>query len=261
MSTATFGDLVHGVRRHRMAGCNVAVLRTVDSTNGLARRIAEELAEDDLPLPWSALLAFEQTSGRGRRGRAWESPAGQGIYATVFGRLRQRERLSVLPLAVAAAIAEELEPFAPGVRLKWPNDLMLDGRKVGGILIEAMPGASGDMDVLIGFGINHGQPAAALPTPAATSLAAEGFHPALPDVACVLLARVGAELGSIESAERSVERWLERTQHRAGDLLRCRVPGHDDEVTGAYLGLTGGGLLRLEVDGREQRLASGEVEV
>ena len=258
MTTATFAELVRGVRKHRLPGCNVSVLRSVDSTNELARRIRAELAEDDLPLPWSALLAFEQTAGRGRRGRTWESPAGQGVYATVLGRLRERERLPVLPLAVAAAIAEGLEPFALGVRLKWPNDLMLDGRKLGGILLEAMPGASGDMDVLIGFGINHGQAEAALPSAAATSLAAAGVHPALSDVACALLERVGAELTSGESAERSVERWLARTQHREGDVLRCRVPG--GEVTGIYRGLTGAGLLRLEVERRERLLASGEVE-
>ena len=256
--TATFAELVRGVRRHHVVGCNVSVLRSVDSTNALARRVRAELAEDDLPLPWSALLAFEQTAGRGRRGRTWVSPAGLGIYATVFGRLRERERLPVLPLAVAAALAEGLEPFAPAVRLKWPNDLMLGGRKVGGVLVEAMPGASGDMDALIGFGINHGQPDAVLPAVTATSLAAEGFTPALPDLACALLAAVGAELTSDESVERTVERWLARTQHRSGDVLRCRGP--DGEVTGAYRGLTEGGLLRLEVDGRERHLASGEVE-
>ena len=258
MSTVTFADLVRGVRRHRVMGCNVSVLRSVDSTNALARRVRAELAEDDLPLPWSALLAFEQTAGRGRRGRTWESPAGLGIYATVFGRLRERERLQVLPLAVAAALAEGLEPFAPTVRLKWPNDLMLGGRKVGGVLVESMPGTSGDMDALIGFGVNHGQPLALLPAPGATSLAAEGFTPALPDVACALLAAVGAELTSSEPVERTVERWLARTQHRSGDVLRCRVP--DGEVTGRYLGLTEGGLLRLDVDGHERHLASGEVE-
>ena len=258
MSTATFADLVHGVRRHRVTECNVAVLRSVDSTNALARRVRAELAEDDLPLPWSALLAFEQTAGRGRRGRTWVSPAGLGIYATVFGRLRQRERLAVLPLAVAAALAEALAPFAPTVRLKWPNDLMLEGRKVGGVLVESMPGASGDMDALIGFGINHGHPEAALPAVTATSLAAEGFTPALPDLACALLAAVGAELTSSEPVERTVERWLARTQHRSGDVLRCRVP--EGEVTGGYLGLTEGGLLRLNVGGHERHLASGEVE-
>lgn len=258
MSTATFAELIRGVRRHRVEGCNVAVLRSVDSTNALARRVRAELAEDDLPLPWSALLAFEQTAGRGRRGRTWVSPAGLGVYATVFGRVRERERLPVLPLAVAAALAEALEPFAPTVRLKWPNDLMLEGRKVGGVLVEAMPGASGDIDALIGFGINHGQRESALPAITATSLTAEGFTPPLPDLACALLAAVGAELTSSEPVDRTVERWLARTQHRRGDVLRCRVP--DGEVTGAYLGLTDGGLLRLDVDGNERRLASGEVE-
>ena len=258
MSTATFADLVSGVRGHRMVGCNVAVLRTVDSTNGLARRIREELAEDDLPLPWSALLAFEQTAGRGRQGRSWSSPAGQGVYATVLGHLHARDRLPVLPLAIAVALAEALEPFAPAVRLKWPNDLMLSGRKVGGVLVEAVSGARDDVDVLIGFGINHGQPAAALPSPGATSLAAEGLTPSLAEVACSLLEAVGAELSSTETNERTVERWLERTQHRAGDALRCRVPG--GEVSGEFLGVTRGGLLRLAVGGHERLVASGEVE-
>jgi BirA family biotin operon repressor/biotin-[acetyl-CoA-carboxylase] ligase len=237
----------------------VAVVRTVDSTNLLARRIRTELAEDDLPLPWSALLAFEQTAGRGRGGRSWASPPGMGVYATVLGRLGERARLPVLSLGVGVTLAEALDRFAPGrVRLKWPNDLMLDGRKVGGVLVEAITGPTGEVDVLAGFGINHGQGEAELPVPAATSLAVAGVVPPLAELACTLVEAVGTELSSHELPEHTVARWLERTQHREGDLLRCRVPG--GELTGGFLGLTGQGLLRLDVAGRETLVATGEVE-
>ncbi|HET9767294.1 MAG TPA: hypothetical protein VFS60_10630, partial [Thermoanaerobaculia bacterium] len=92
MSAATsFADLVAESSRRRLRRpdgtvFDVAVLRRVDSTNALAWRIRRELAEDDIEVE-AALLAYEQTAGRGRQGRSWASPAGLGIYASVCGPL------------------------------------------------------------------------------------------------------------------------------------------------------------------------------
>jgi BirA family biotin operon repressor/biotin-[acetyl-CoA-carboxylase] ligase len=259
VSALTFPALVSGVRERRgTVPLNLLVLRAVDSTNRLARRIREELGEDELPLPWSALIAFEQTAGRGRQGRSWASPPGQGVYATVLGRLPDPARLPLLPLAVAARLAEALAPhLANGCRLKWPNDLMTAGGKVGGVLVEALGGASRGVEVLVGFGVNHGQEAGEL-VEGATSLAMSGARPPLAALAVDLAAAVAEEVRSAESAATTLDRWLARSQHAPGDPLRCRVPG--GIVEGTYRGLAPDGRLRLEVGGREELLVSAEVE-
>lgn len=259
MTGPTFPQLVEEIRRRRSAvALNLLVVRSVDSTNELARRVRAELGEDELPLPWSALIAWEQTAGHGRRGRGWSSPAGQGIYATVFGRLHEAERLSVLPLAVAARLAEALSPLvAGGCRLKWPNDLMAGGRKLGGVLVEAIGGFGDGVELIVGFGVNHGQQGDELPTPTATSLAALGAAPALAPLALRLAAEVAEELQHREPRARTVERWLAHSQHTAGDPLRCQLP--DRVVEGRFLGLAADGRLRLEVEGREEVMVDAEL--
>jgi BirA family transcriptional regulator, biotin operon repressor / biotin---[acetyl-CoA-carboxylase] ligase len=255
---AAFADLVAEVRRRR-GTIDFAVLRRVDSTSLLAARIRRELAEDEIMIGGAALLAFEQTGGRGRHGRLWVSPPGQGVYATVVARLADPSGLAVLPLAVAVALAEVLDRYLPEpCRLKWPNDLMAGGRKLGGVLVEAAlrPGAL--PEVLIGFGVNHGQARDELPTPVATSLALEGAAlPPLHVLTCDLVEAVIGELRSGHPREATVTRWLRRSQHAAGDSLCCRTDG--GELRGRFLGLTAEGLLRLDVDGREEVLLNAEV--
>jgi BirA family biotin operon repressor/biotin-[acetyl-CoA-carboxylase] ligase len=252
--------VAEGSRRRGRVGLDVAVLRQVDSTNRLAWRIRRELAEDEIDVE-AALLAYEQTAGRGRQGRSWSSPAGLGIYATVCGRLADPQRLPVLPLAAAVALAEGLDRYLPvPCRLKWPNDVMVKGRKLAGILVEAAvrPGASAD--AVVGFGVNHGHGERELPTPTATSLAIEtGEPPPLATLAWDLTEAVARELRLTQARDVTVARWLARSLHLAGDTLRCRRP-EGTEVVGAFLGITPDGLLRLGVDGREELLVTAEVE-
>jgi len=255
----TFAELVNDARRRRpRSEMIVALLRQVDSTNALARRVRAEMAADDLPLPWTALVAYEQTAGRGRLGRNWSSPAGEGIYATLLGRLPTADRLSVLPLATGVALAEVLDRHLPvPCRLKWPNDLLIKGRKVGGVLVEST--VRGEQpEVIVGFGINYSVGQRELPTPAATSLLLETEDlPPLSTLWCDCLEAVAAEVRSNVAREMVVQRWLLRSMHSPGDSLRCRLG--DREVSGKFAGLTRDGLLRLAVDGREEVLVSAEV--
>ncbi len=116
--------------------------------------------------PHGALVtAAAQQAGRGRRGRAWFSPAGASLYVSLVlrpGPMRPPERLGALGLAVGVGLREGLHQGLPGLRqpvmLKWPNDLHVDGRKLGGILCEAR--WVGDApDVVVGFGLNVHAPA------------------------------------------------------------------------------------------------------
>jgi BirA family biotin operon repressor/biotin-[acetyl-CoA-carboxylase] ligase len=121
--------------------------RRVGSTNTVARELAAEGAPHG-----TVVTADEQTAGRGRQGRSWTAPPGAALlYSAVLRPLEPRH--SLLPLAVALAVCETAERFRPGVecKVKWPNDIHLDGRKLAGILIEARPQ---DGWAVIGVGLN-----------------------------------------------------------------------------------------------------------
>lgn len=129
---------------------NVAVLPVIDSTNQyLLDRIAE-LASGD------ACVAEYQQAGRGRRGRKWFSPFGSNLYLSMYWRLEQGPAAAIgLSLVIGMVMAEVLRELgAENVRVKWPNDLYLNDRKLAGILVE-LTGKTGDAaQIVIGAGIN-----------------------------------------------------------------------------------------------------------
>jgi BirA family transcriptional regulator, biotin operon repressor / biotin---[acetyl-CoA-carboxylase] ligase len=130
-------------------GSRLLYYTSTSSTMDVARAEAEAGASEG-----TVVVAEEQTAGRGRFGRQWLSPAGKNIYLTLLLRptVDQLRRLSIIaPLAVALAI-EETTGLAP--RIKWPNDVLLSGRKVAGILIETEFSGSAPRYALIGPGIN-----------------------------------------------------------------------------------------------------------
>ena len=122
------------------------VTSTLDNAHSLAREGAPE---------GTLILAERQTAGRGRGGRAWTSEDGAGIWMTLLARPRDDAALEVLSLRVGLAAARALEAFTSGeLRVKWPNDLMLDDGKLGGILIESRWRDERADWIVIGIGIN-----------------------------------------------------------------------------------------------------------
>ncbi len=235
---------------------NVVVVRSLDSTNLLGRRIASEFAEDETEPPPSLLVAFEQTAGRGRLGRTWESRAGLGIYATLLLRVPVA-RLGLLPLAAPAALASALQArLRRRVRIKWPNDLQIEGRKVGGVLIESAVRGEGPALVVIGFGINYGHGEAELPTAGATSIAREtDAAPPMAELAAELAAAVA---GGLDDDEGEVlARYAAHSLHQVGDTLVFRLGG--DLVEGVFAGFETGGRLRLGGPEGERLISAAEV--
>ena len=113
-------------------GRRVVYLTSTGSTMDIARREAEDGAEDG-----TVVIAEEQTKGRGRFGRAWESPAGKNLYFTVVLR-PPVDRLRLLSMAAPLAVAKGVEGVTGHVpRIKWPNDVLMSGRKLAGVLIES----------------------------------------------------------------------------------------------------------------------------
>src|SRR5713226_6943738 len=132
---------------------SLAVIPRVASTNLIARRIVTECIEHELSLPQAMIIAREQFAGRGRNQRSWSSPAGKGIYATTL-LTRPATEVPVIPLAMANIVASFLrEVYAAEARIKWPNDILIGGRKIAGILIEARMHEDRTY-LLIGTGVN-----------------------------------------------------------------------------------------------------------
>lgn len=133
------------------AGQRIVYLPTVDSTNRVAKQLAAQGAEHG-----TLVLADTQTAGRGRRGRGWISPAGEGIFLTMMVKPQTAQseaaKLSLLT-AVATARAIERETGLCA-RIKWPNDIVCEGRKVCGMLLEMTADDKGEPCVVVGVGMN-----------------------------------------------------------------------------------------------------------
>jgi len=140
--------------------------RRTDSTNSRARELAAAGAPHG-----TVVTAAEQTAGRGRQGRTWTAPPNKALlYSAIVRPLEERHMM--LPLAVPLAVCEAAEELNPNLecKVKWPNDILIDGRKLAGVLIEARPQ---DGWAVIGIGLN-------------LSISREEFPPELRDSAVSL---------------------------------------------------------------------------
>jgi BirA family transcriptional regulator, biotin operon repressor / biotin---[acetyl-CoA-carboxylase] ligase len=215
--------------------------------------VLHELAAGDAPAG-TAVLAREQTLGRGSRGRNWESPLG-GLWLSVLLRPSVAPALEVLSIRAALAVSAIIEVVVPVValQLKWPNDLMLNGRKLGGILCEARWHGSVLGWVAIGLGVNV---ANAIPACLAdVAVALSSFAPgALPELLAVPLATALAGLGDLnghlcaeELASFRTRDWLR------GKRLREPLPGTAEGVA------PNGALLLRHDDGAVHEIRGGTV--
>ena len=227
-----------------MIGLPRAHFRVTDSTSDRVRVLAHGGA------PHGTLVtAGEQTAGRGREGRRWEAPPDRALLMSVL--LRDLDPAAILlPLLVAVAVCEGAEAAA-GVpcRVKWPNDIWVDGRKAAGILVETRPA---DGWAIVGIGLNVETRAAELPE-GATSLALEAARP--PRVEDAL----AAVLDSLEEAL-ALPRGEVLERVRARDAL-CgrRVTWADGD--GRATGVGDAGELLVDTAEGLVGLASGEVHL
>ncbi|MFN0109061.1 MAG: biotin--[acetyl-CoA-carboxylase] ligase [Blastocatellia bacterium] len=119
------------------------------STNDYLKQLAVTEPE------FTCAVAIEQTAGRGRRERQWHSSAGDGLYLSVLLAPQSATKLSLLSLMTSIAVAETLiERGVPGVDIKWPNDVLVNGRKLCGILVESVSSGSDAPRIVVGVGVN-----------------------------------------------------------------------------------------------------------
>ncbi len=215
--------------------------RVADSTNERAKDLARAAA------PHGTLVtASEQTAGRGRQGRTWLARPGSAVLMSVV----LRDPPESLPLAAAVAVAEAVPADC---LIKWPNDVLLDGRKLAGILVEGRPQEGW---AVLGIGLNVSTPAADFPaelSDIATSLAAVlGEAPDTEEVLAALLARLDTRLAS--PLDEVLEEWRRRDA-----LLGSEI--HWNGGTGTAAGIAGDGSLLVDTDSGQVALAAGEVHL
>lgn len=248
--------------RARWIGRRVHWLESTGSTNDVAARLAESGAEEG-----TTVVAEMQTAGRGRHGRAWFSPPGAGLYASVIvrpgsGQYSDENPAALLTLASGVAIAEAVRAVTGlPAEIKWPNDVLIAGRKLAGILAESAVQAGVLQFVVVGFGVNL-QPAAYPPQLASrvTSIEAETTRPA--DGALMLaeiLAALGERYGDLRAGRFDVilSAWRRLALSLPGARVEWDSPA--GVVRGRAEDVDRHGALLVRVGGRIERVIAGEV--
>ncbi len=236
-------------------------LECTGSTNDEARELAEAGAPHG-----SLVVAETQTAGRGRHSRPWVSPPATGIYATLLLRPGMPpEDIPLLTLTAAVAAAEAVEKVCgQDTVIKWPNDLLLHGRKVAGILTEASITAASAF-VLVGIGINVNTPAGALPPRPlfpASSLAVEtGGTISRAALLAAWLERFESWYDRLQGGDRDAltSRWVALSGMAGCEVNVANMPG---DVQGVVAGIAPDGALLLKTaDGRLLRILTGDVQM
>ena len=240
----------------RAAGYRLIVRDEVASTMEEARRARTQGEPGRL---W--IVARSQGSGRGRHGRPWTSPPGN-LYASLLLTDPCPAPLApqlgfVAGLAVHDAVSRVLGDAGPRVTLKWPNDLLVDGAKTAGLLLEGESSGS-RLDVVIGLGVNIASCPSDTPYPA-TFLKR---HRSTATVEAVLAGLTDAWLKRFEAWSRpggfgpTREAWLERAAF-LGEIITLRLP--EGPLTGRFAGLDPSGRLELETDAGRRLIDAGDL--
>jgi BirA family biotin operon repressor/biotin-[acetyl-CoA-carboxylase] ligase len=229
---------------------------TIGSTNDELKRLAHEGEAEGL-----VITAERQTAGRGRRGRTWVSPLGN-LYSSVLLRPRCRAAdAAQLGFVAALGVADAIGELAPAIGLccKWPNDLLANGKKVSGILLETEMVAGDIPDfVVLGVGVNLVSSPRGTPYPA-TSLVEESARCVAAETMLAAFIRHFAEwlgvwrrdgFASVRTA------WLARAMG-LGEPIRVRL--ERDTLDGRFLDLDGDGALILGTPSGSRRISAGEI--
>ena len=238
-------------------GYALIALDEAGSTNDEARERAARGAPEG-----TVVWARVQRAGRGRRGRSWISPPGNLYFSVILRPACEARSVAQLSFVAALAVLDLVDELLPGrARCKWPNDVLVDGGKVAGVLLESALGPGGRVDwVVLGIGVNlASHPGIEGPVPS-TSLADAGAmtlapEEALPPVLAALAHRRREWETQGFAAVRSA--WLARAHGLGGPV---RVANGERRLTGIFEGLDEGGALVLAQAGGERlSIAAGDV--
>lgn len=252
--------------RSRTVVAELEYREQVGSTN-------DELVARENAGHFSVLVTLDQTAGKGRLDRSWVAPAGKALAVSVRLVPRSAEgvtvpilRLGWLPLIAGLAMTRAVASFATHSEptLKWPNDVLIDGRKVCGILTEL---TSGGQAVVIGAGLNLTLDEAELPVPTATSLVLAGVEGSASELADLALSAYLSELkqltdafldagGDVESS--GIRSLVKESCGTLGQRVRVQLPGAAD-LYGVAEDIDDTGRLVVRSDSGVQAVAAGDV--
>ena len=249
--------LRHALGQIDRAEVGLEVFDSLPSTN------SHLMAAPDTIAAFDVCLAEQQTAGRGRRGRLWASPFAQNLYVSLaFDRAAGFEGLEGLSLVAGVAVVRALQSLGvTGLGLKWPNDIWLNGRKLGGILVELQGEFQAPCRVVIGLGLNvHMRGEGVSIDQPWTSLAMEA-NDTVPRRTQLAAALISSLIDSVEGfLQGGFAPWVDAWQVLdvfSGKPIRT-LPG---EVTGVGRGIDASGAYLLEGDGSVQRIVAGEVSL
>jgi BirA family biotin operon repressor/biotin-[acetyl-CoA-carboxylase] ligase len=254
---------VRGKLHGAIIGCRLVCLPETSSTNADAFRLAEDGAAEG-----TVIIADAQIGGKGRMGRVWSSPAGVNLYCSVILRPSvkpyQAPQLTFLSAVAVARAIEQTTVLKP--EIKWPNDVLLTGRKVAGLLNEMSAETDGINFVILGIGVNLNMTAAQFPadlrTPATSLLLEQGRTVGRAQFAAVML----------DELDRLYDEFL---TYGFGPVRnewhqRCNANGREvsvsdggaETVRGMFDGIDGDGALLVRLSGGTvERILSGDVRV
>ncbi len=230
----------------------------LDSTNDEACRLASDGAAEG-----TVVWAHRQAAGRGRRGRRWQSPEGNLYFSAILRPSAPPAVAAQLSLVAAVAMADalvELLPDSARIEQKWPNDVLVDGKKIAGILLESSGAAVDRVDwVVVGCGLNVAVAPDETTLPATCLVDAGAASTDRKAILMALLDSLHRRRGEWETAGITPVRraWLTRARG-LGQEITVRLPNH--EFKGQFLGMDDNGALIVRLpDGSENAVTAGDV--
>lgn len=238
---------------------NLVLFDVTDSTHALARRIIAEMDEESQKLGATLILADRQDRGEGRGDRGWVSPAG-GLYMSWLRSGIKAETIAQLPMLAAAAAQDAITRIGiSDVRIKWPNDILVGGRKLAGILVFARHGDT--TWVAVGLGVNLEtvpviDETQGLPTTSVADLLGDGDAGTWKhDLVCTFIDQLDRMM---EDPAPAIDRWRNLLIQRPGESVSIRLAS-GEVVSGTLLQLTDEGFLKIRENGKERVVTGGDV--
>jgi len=238
---------------------NLVLFKVTGSTHALARTLIAEMDDEQQNLGSTLILADRQDGGEGRGDRQWESPAG-GLYMSWLRSGLTPETIAQLPmLAAAAAHAAVTRIGVPDARIKWPNDILVNGRKLAGLLVFARRGETSW--VTVGLGVNlETAPIIdkdeALPATSVADHVAEGDVDSWRhDILCTFVTALDHSMADPEPA---LEIWRSLLIQQPGDSITMRLAS-GEAVSGTLVDLSEEGFLRIRSNGKERVITGGDI--
>lgn len=238
---------------------NIVVVDKTDSTHAMAKRLIESMDEENQVLATTVIIADHQDHGQGRGDRRWESPSG-GLYLSWLRSGLDSKSIATLPIVAGAAAKAAIAAVGVAdIRLKWPNDVLVDGRKIAGLIVHARHGETNW--VTVGLGVNL-EVSPVIDDQNALQTTAVSEHVDSGDleswrqrIACTFIDEL-ARL--VDDPVAAAETWRGLLLQQTGDTVSIRLAS-GEVVTGTLVGLSDEGFLRVDSDGKERLITGGDI--